>query len=183
MTSKNTSTNAAAEPQKVLTLEDICPLKRVSENSGGGEIVAYDTTEIEAGLWQGGSIGGTSLPPPHINAIVNLRKTPDIYLAMPESLKAVLWFPLEDGSFPGVPWLDAVVRTVASLRAVDWNVLVHCAAGISRSSLVTAGYLMATYGYRRDQALDILMKKRPCIDPAPEFMKGLSDYELILRGS
>jgi len=57
------------------------------------------------------------------------------------------------------------------------GILVHCAAGISRSATVTVGYLMKIQNYTFKQALEFVAKQRPIICPNPGFKKQLMQYE------
>ncbi|CAK86134.1 unnamed protein product (macronuclear) [Paramecium tetraurelia] len=63
------------------------------------------------------------------------------------------------------------------------NVLVHCAAGISRSATLVLAYLMKSYQYTLEQALRYLKQKRPYVRPNPGFLLQLLDYETLLYGS
>ncbi|CAD8061285.1 unnamed protein product [Paramecium primaurelia] len=62
------------------------------------------------------------------------------------------------------------------------NVLVHCAAGISRSATLVLAYLMKSYQYTVEQALRYLKQKRPYVRPNPGFLLQLLDYEIMLHG-
>ncbi|CAD8067073.1 unnamed protein product [Paramecium primaurelia] len=62
------------------------------------------------------------------------------------------------------------------------NVLIHCAAGISRSATLVLAYLMKTYQYTLEQALRFLKQKRPYVRPNPGFLLQLLDYENMLHG-
>lgn len=50
------------------------------------------------------------------------------------------------------------------------NVLVHCFAGISRSSSGIIAYLMNKYGQTFTEALAYCKAKRPIVDPNPGFV-------------
>ena len=56
----------------------------------------------------------------------------------------------------------------------DGNVLVHCYAGKSRSAAIVTAYLAFKYQISIDEALIIVKKKRPCVDPRPSFLHFLS---------
>ncbi|CAD8162152.1 unnamed protein product [Paramecium pentaurelia] len=62
------------------------------------------------------------------------------------------------------------------------NVLIHCAAGISRSATLVLAYLMKTYQQTLEQALRFLKQKRPYVRPNPGFLLQLLDYETMLHG-
>eukprot|EP01026_Neomeris_dumetosa_P052386 TRINITY_DN4632_c0_g1_i8.p2 TRINITY_DN4632_c0_g1~~TRINITY_DN4632_c0_g1_i8.p2 ORF type:complete len:175 (-),score=14.62 TRINITY_DN4632_c0_g1_i8:605-1129(-) len=59
--------------------------------------------------------------------------------------------------------------------------LVHCMAGISRSSTVCTAYVMKTRKYGRDKAFyDVVRKAHPCACPNNGFWEQLAEYERIL---
>lgn len=57
------------------------------------------------------------------------------------------------------------------------GVLVHCAAGISRSATIALSYLMKTRKSNFDNELEFLRTIRPIVDPNPGFVKQLKIYE------
>ena len=57
------------------------------------------------------------------------------------------------------------------------NVLVHCRAGVSRSSTVVISYLIKTKGWSLAAAIEYVKSKRSCIQPNQGFMKQLEEYE------
>ncbi len=58
------------------------------------------------------------------------------------------------------------------------RVLIHCAAGISRSATLMAAYLMWKNGWTRDAAIDHIKQRRHQIGPNDGFMAQLLAYEL-----
>ncbi|TFK25308.1 phosphatases II [Coprinopsis marcescibilis] len=57
-----------------------------------------------------------------------------------------------------------------------YKVLVHCHAGISRSTTIVAAYLMLTRRLTVDAALDIIREARSIIDPNEGFLKQLEVF-------
>lgn len=57
------------------------------------------------------------------------------------------------------------------------GVLVHCAAGISRSATIVLSYLMKVRRSNFDNELEYLRAVRPIVDPNPGFVKQLKLYE------
>lgn len=57
------------------------------------------------------------------------------------------------------------------------GVLVHCAAGISRSTTLVAAYLMKSYKWSAYDALKLIKEKRPCIRPNDGFLEQLLVFE------
>jgi len=57
------------------------------------------------------------------------------------------------------------------------GVLVHCAAGVSRSSTVTIGFLMHQHKWTYQYAMKHVQTERPCIWPNTGFVKQLELLE------
>lgn len=58
------------------------------------------------------------------------------------------------------------------------TVYIHCRAGISRSSMLAAAVVMKKNGWRdHHKTLNFLAEKNPSIDPAPNFIKILKEFE------
>jgi len=55
-------------------------------------------------------------------------------------------------------------------------VLVHCAAGVSRSATVVIAYLMKQNQWTVEQSRDFVFKKRSCIYPNEGFVEQLHNY-------
>lgn len=53
------------------------------------------------------------------------------------------------------------------------KVLVHCVAGVSRSATLVAAYLILTQGYTADDAVTVIRRSRPQIQPNEAFMGQL----------
>jgi len=76
--------------------------------------------------------------------------------------------------------LEPVRRTMAKiLKNPDNKILVHCTAGISRSSSVLIYYLMKEKGLTFDQALKMVRSKRNIVNPNKGFEKTLRAVEGI----
>ncbi|KXJ12801.1 Dual specificity protein phosphatase 19 [Exaiptasia diaphana] len=63
----------------------------------------------------------------------------------------------------------------------DGAVLVHCNAGISRSSTAVIAYLMHSMRMTLSDALELVREARPVAKPNDGFMKQLQEYEQKLR--
>ena len=57
------------------------------------------------------------------------------------------------------------------------NVLVHCHAGVSRSSSILISYIMKSKKMKLNEVLDLLKTKREKVSPNAGFLRQLSDYE------
>ena len=61
------------------------------------------------------------------------------------------------------------------------NVLVHCAAGISRSSAMLISYLMKKYDWTFEKSWQLVKSKRPCSYPNMNFQAQLRAFEKTLH--
>ena len=57
------------------------------------------------------------------------------------------------------------------------NVLVHCHAGISRSSTILMAYIMKSQKMSLDKTLELLKSKRDKVNPNAGFIQQLKEYE------
>lgn len=132
-----------------------------------------DITKIKDNLWQG-AYPGKELPK-EIGIVVNLSSEcpPESYH---EDMKGLLWMPTTDGVYPGIDWLHTCVNYVSASISDGHNVLVHCLAGRSRSTLVVAAYMIKRTGGSVDDALNYIASKRPVICPEPIYVKALQEY-------
>jgi len=65
---------------------------------------------------------------------------------------------------------------INSAKDAGGRVLVHCAAGVSRSASVVIAYLMMTRRMAYEEAKDFVSQRRPCICPNDGFEKQLIEY-------
>jgi len=63
------------------------------------------------------------------------------------------------------------------------KILIHCAAGISRSATLLASHLMVKFKISDDEALRMLRDIRPQVNPNSGFRKVLRDYYYTLNNS
>jgi len=72
---------------------------------------------------------------------------------------------------------DGAADFIARALKEGTGVLVHCHAGISRSTSCLLAYLMKYENVGLDSGIGMCRKKRPIINPNPGFMRQLRDYE------
>jgi len=75
--------------------------------------------------------------------------------------------------------IDAALKS----RNGTGKILVHCSAGISRSPMVVAAYLMKRRQMSLRDALRQIIQARPQVSPNPGFLQQLKDLEMELFGS
>ena len=73
--------------------------------------------------------------------------------------------------------LEKCNQFINEARSGGGSVLVHCNAGISRSSSIIIGYLMKTNGWSFDESLHHVRKVRPIVCPNEGFAKQLRSYK------
>ncbi|EWS73030.1 tyrosine phosphatase (macronuclear) [Tetrahymena thermophila SB210] len=86
----------------------------------------------------------------------------------------------DDPSFNLSPNFDEGVRFIDE-HLQQTNVLVHCFAGVSRSTTLVLAYLMKHHNIGLDDALKLVRQKRQIAGPNYGFMKQLKEYEQKLK--
>jgi protein-tyrosine phosphatase len=134
----------------------------------------YNKIEIIENLYQ----GGQPEEDPEVDAVFILRTQLPRTRAY-NNCKAVLWYKQSDYNWdaPSVAKLHHIADTIASLLNKGDRVLVHCLAGVSRSSMAILAYLMKHQRMTLNQAKDHLGNKNPEMDPASGFLQALEDFE------
>lgn len=69
--------------------------------------------------------------------------------------------------------LDICIEFLTSVKECGGRVLVHCNAGVSRSTSVVIGYLMLVNGMSFSDAYGLVKLKRSCCRPNDGFLKQL----------
>jgi atypical dual specificity phosphatase len=77
---------------------------------------------------------------------------------------------------------EIIDRAIAS-KGCTGKILVHCSAGISRSPMIVAAYLMKRKGMTLRAALGQIIRVRPRISPNAGFLEQLKEMEMELHGS
>jgi dual specificity phosphatase 12 len=71
---------------------------------------------------------------------------------------------------PAANFIDAALQN-------GQGVLVHCQAGVSRSTTLVAAYLMIKLGLNAQQAVDKIRSVRPQVEPTQFFLLQLEMFE------
>ncbi|CAH7682786.1 hypothetical protein BY996DRAFT_6693017 [Phakopsora pachyrhizi] len=88
--------------------------------------------------------------------------------------------PIDDSDRTNIiEWFDVVGNWIQAKidEKDDRNVLVHCAAGVSRSTTLVAAYLMKAYNLTTEEAIEFITSKRPQVQPSEFFIHQLEMYE------
>jgi len=122
--------------------------------------------EIVPGVWQSGS----PEPGEHWDAVFDLHgSAPPL-----EEVEFYVHWLIEDGPAPEFATLVALADLVDSLRQAGKRVLIHCAAGINRSGLLSAAVLIRG-GYDADEAIALVRTARTGALNNPNFVELLQD--------
>ena len=99
--------------------------------------------------------------------------------------------------FPNIDWHRLVIDDDESERISDHffkvhsiiskavtdnkNIIVHCAAGMSRSASLVIAYLMIENRWSYEETYNFVKNKRPIVDPNIGFVKQLKGLEFKLK--
>lgn len=130
-------------------------------------------SHIVDNLFQGGCFNGAQLPL-FIDHVVSLYPWESYAIDSGKTLKTYLeveMYDAKDQGFDQVEWIsDHVVRCLET-----GPTLVHCQAGLNRSSLVAARAIMKKMGLTGEQAIALLREKR---SPAVLCNRAFEEYIL-----
>ena len=129
---------------------------RTPMHFGGRNFSVPYISEIESGLWQGG-VSPSLVLPSCISHVVSVY--PWESYQVHHDLKSNLQFIAEDSVSQDLSQFADLARWVNAARKTG-DVLVHCAAGLNRSSVVTALSLMMLHDMTATEAIALLRKKR-----------------------
>jgi protein-tyrosine phosphatase len=148
-----------------------------------GEDVLVNSTDqvfniIENRLWQAGMpVDQAKISQLGIDAVIDLEGTVDPVVMNYNGKFVYVYWPIADSSYiPDQGNLTSLVDYIDLLIKRDKRVLVHCAAGINRSSFVNALVLRRHYGWTAEQAIRHIRLKRPGALTNETFMNFLRNY-------
>ena len=100
----------------------------------------------------------------------------DTELAAPYGIR-VLWNPIDDDFQPKPPVVfeRGVEFALEALNEEGSRLFIHCAAGIHRAPMMALAILCAT-GWKMDEALQVMEKRRPVVDFAPVYVESVRRY-------
>lgn len=158
-----------SDPTKIPIQFDPQIKRMVGQTYHGG--VKFDVpfiTRVADNLWQGGCTDGLILPN-HINFVVSLY--PWERYTIQHKVRGELYIRMYDDPTANLSGIDEIASQVNKWRKRG-NVLVHCQAGLNRSSLVVARALMLE-GMSADAAITMLRETR---SPAVLCNSGFEDW-------
>jgi len=90
----------------------------------------------------------------------------------------IKYFHIYIDDFPDEPIIEYFNEAIDFINSIDGAVLIHCYAGISRSTTITAAYLMKSMKISSKEALNIIQKSRSFINPNSGFIKQLEKFDI-----
>ncbi|XP_026181891.1 probable dual specificity protein phosphatase DDB_G0281963 [Mastacembelus armatus] len=76
-----------------------------------------------------------------------------------------------------LPWIPQALHFIDTAMSSGASVLVHCAAGISRSPALAVAYIMYSLGMDLDHAYRFVKERRPSISPNFNFLGQLQHFQ------
>lgn len=80
------------------------------------------------------------------------------------------------------PHLEPVIRWIDERLSKNVSVLVHCAAGVSRSASFVVAYVAKKHNVDVETALDMTRAKRARVGPNSGFLKALKEFNASVLG-
>jgi dual specificity phosphatase 12 len=141
-------------------------------------------TEIIPGLFVGSHHMITDshdwLKVQRIDLVISALSDPEYDMYMIEAADftdGIKWFPIvvdDDSLEPIYLHFDTVHLLIKKALSEGKRVLVHCAAGMSRSVTLVAAYLMIERNLTASDALTLIMRRREIANPNPGFRRQLN---------
>ncbi|XP_059203722.1 probable dual specificity protein phosphatase DDB_G0281963 [Centropristis striata] len=92
-----------------------------------------------------------------------------------------LRIPIDDSLWDDLlPWIPQALQFIDAAMSSGASVLVHCAAGISRSPALAVAYIMHSLGMDLDRAYRFVKERRPSISPNFNFLGQLQHFQATL---
>ena len=116
----------------------------------------------------------------NISCIVSVAKT---RLLLPKHLEIdILSIPVDDSPIVNLKkHFQACFKFLNEKRNAKKNVLVHCMAGVSRSSTIVIGYIMSIKEMGFEEAYQFVKQRRSIVSPNGGFLRQLKEYELEMK--
>jgi hypothetical protein len=111
---------------------------------------------------------------PRFDKILNLFQWGEY--VVPSGTERVTVEMYDSAGVPDDKQVDDLANKVITWLDEGSKVLVHCQAGLNRSSLIVARVLMKSYGMTPDEAIDRIRNRSPlclCNDSFRQYVKGL----------
>jgi protein-tyrosine phosphatase len=141
-----------------------------------------DAHEIVPGVWLGNrraALNDKWLKEKNITVVFNATKD----IPFSPSIKKQYRIPIDDNLQPEeirnmTLWSHEIVYKVLQETNKGNIILIHCFAGMQRSAIILAMYLIAKYGMTWQQAINYIKEIRPiAFTPAANFKNSLIEFD------
>ncbi len=105
-------------------------------------------------------------------------------VAIDSPFKGDFYYEIEDSGNTNYNTLISAITSLYRIRVTNKssNILVHCVAGLSRSPVVVAGYLMLRYKIQIHEAMNFITTKRPFVNPNTSLVELLVNSKELNHG-
>lgn len=148
--------------------------KKLKENMETPLIeIVQQANEVHPGIWIGSysSALDETLADGAIDVVLNMAIECVYTLSTPST--QLVKIGIDDGRLTNIGVFEKAADVINDARNGGRVVLVHCAAGVSRSSTAVMAYLMLHEGYGWADALEYLREGRSCVNPHPLLVRSL----------
>jgi hypothetical protein len=159
--------------KQVIRKHEVSWSAKLEENLKMPVSVMEKADMVYPGIWIGSysSVVDDGLLNKEIDVVLNMAIECDYKLKQP-ALQLVK-IGIEDGRLTNVGVFRKAAEVIQNARAENKSVLVHCAAGVSRSSMAVLSHLMINKGMSWTKALESIQEHRPCVNPHPLLVRSL----------
>ena len=119
----------------------------------------------------------------HVISALTDSEYADYMIAAEDFADQAAWHRLAVDDGPSEPisrFFSQMTAVIADAVAAQQPILIHCAAGMSRSVTIVAAYLIAARGLKAAEAVALIKNKRPIAQPNKGFMRQLEVYSGFL---
>jgi protein tyrosine phosphatase len=129
--------------------------------------------QVHDGVWIGSyeSVVNDDLMNNKIDVVLNMAIECDYTLKQPKT--QLVKIGIEDGRLTNCGVFKKAAEVIFNARANGQSVLVHCAAGVSRSATAVLSYLMIHERMGWFSSLDYVQRSRSCVNPHPLLVRSL----------
>jgi protein-tyrosine phosphatase len=112
----------------------------------------------------------------HITAVVNLRTKPDIP-PFNFNRRIMIWMPVTIGKAPDLRWVETLMAKLNQLYDGGYPTLIHDTIGVQRLGFVIAAFYMQRFRLNQGDALAAVRQKKGNLEPTPNYMDLLGEYQ------
>lgn len=157
--------------KQVITIHEKSWTVKLEQNLTTPMIVFEKADQVHPGIWIGSysSVVDDDLGK-EIDVVLNMAIECDYTFKNKVQLVKI---GIEDGRLTNVGVFRKAAEVIYNARQDGKNILVHCAAGVSRSSTAVLAYLMLYESMGWQDALGYVQKSRSVVNPHPLLVRSL----------